>query len=402
MWQCVFFAFLLYGTFGIEWLPAGLGRAAPLVEVTFLGLAAMAAWTRRDLAVGLVTAAWPVVLLLVWLVLTAAWSPLPEVTVTRASRLVIHFLTAVCLIATVPSVTAGFRVFAYALGIAALINVLAVPLVPGVAITEIGVRGFMASKNNAGQVAMVAILLAATLALVEDERRWRVAALGLLVAGLALLAVSLSKTSIGAVAMVAVAGPLVFWAARRGSAALVALFSALLAVLMIAILVVALAGWSGAEVALLLIGDSTVSQRDGIWSVIWSIFLANWAGGFGFGAFWDVQGMVSWIDRPIFFGDEGGVINQGHSGYLDLAMQAGLPGLILGLLVVARTAVQAIDWIMRARDRRGAMIAAGLFGVVLAFIVNNVTESTLFRQSGHVLHGVFIVTMLLVARARAS
>jgi O-antigen ligase len=78
------------------------------------------------------------------------------------------------------------------------------------------------------------------------------------------------------------------------------------------------------------------------------------------------------------------VAEEGHNGYLDLAVTTGLIGLSGAILVLVRTVWQALQSLVRGiRNAAHAdtSIAAFHLGFLLVLAVHNVTESTYFTAN---------------------
>src|SRR5690606_30893758 len=160
----------------------------------------------------------------IWIVVAMAtlsifWSDYPGLTLRRS-------IVLVCLTVAAAGVAAGLRdlrkahgVFCYVLAGVIALNLAAIVLVPSMAMSDIGAKGWYSQKNVAGMVAMTAVLAHFTWL-----ARGRVSAgqfvLGLLMATLSVgfLLLTRSKTSIGLTVLALAIIGAVAVAARGGPA----------------------------------------------------------------------------------------------------------------------------------------------------------------------------------------
>jgi O-antigen ligase len=128
-------------------------------------------------------------------------------------------------------------------------------------------------------------------------------------------------------------------------------------------------------------GDPTLTQRTTIWSALLQNLRERPLLGVGWAAFWDVGEKFNPINAPenAFFRDAS-LINTAHNGYIDMMLQTGLIGLTLKLLVIARLMYVYARLVVRPGlalpDRRAFAV---LMACALAAVVNNMTESIIFR-----------------------
>lgn len=388
----VLLTMFLFNVFvGLGFIGGGeAGGVAGLIDKTMtfgmLGAALGVIATRPELAARIAARAWPVWLVIGLCVVSLAWSLHPGHSVKRVFNLVALTIVGLGIATAFDGVR---RLHATALAAFAAIiaaDFAAMIVMPGFAYTDIGVRGLHLSKNMAGLVAMVAATCGA--AWLVGAQRWLdiAAGLALLALALAFLVVTQSKTSLGlAMLIIAVGTP--FAAAWRASvAAGVAATVALGLAAAGATLAASVANWGWGEVLNLTVGDPTFSLRTDIWRFVANEIASRPLLGVGYGAFWDVgaaddplnraQG-GSWLSQV-----EGGVINQAHNGYLDLALQIGVPGAALAGLV-------AFGWICAALARvasdgarpaeRGALLFC--FLALTEFMLHNMMEASLFART---------------------
>ncbi len=316
--------------------------------------------------------------------LSAIWSDYPDLTVRRAA---LYLMLAVTGLAVAVSARDPRRLhsamFAMFVGVA-IVNLLATAIAPAIAISDLGVRGVYTQKNVAGAVAMAGVIVGVfwTAGARGSERR-----LGALGAALisAFLVVTKSKTSLTLAVLACGLGGLVAFVALGGRrAALVVIAGTLLASLTLFGLFAA-SGFDAGRALDILIGDSTFTGRDQLWAFASNhIALRPW-GGHGYGAYWDVglaNDPIAKLDPGAWLGDsEVGVINQAHNGYLDLALNIGVPATILAGLTVLAAMLRALARAHRPELDRRARAAHGAFAALsFAFLLHNLTEATLFLR----------------------
>jgi O-antigen ligase len=119
----------------------------------------------------------------------------------------------------------------------------------------------------------------------------------------------------------------------------------------------------------------------------------NWLGS-GYGSFWNI-GPLS----PIFTyaGNNGWItrIASGHNGYLDVAAQIGIPGLLLAVIVLILLPIYTLLTNDQIDRSRGALLIASL----IFCAGHNVTESTLLDRDMFV-QVYLMLTLALLQRAR--
>jgi exopolysaccharide production protein ExoQ len=124
-----------------------------------------------------------------------------------------------------------------------------------------------------------------------------------------------------------------------------------------------------------------LTGRTQIWQPMIISFLESPFSGSGYGAFWEA-GVGATKIGPL------AGVTQGHNGYLDLAVQIGLPGLLLALGALVLWPILLIIK-LRSRAYQLCSLAAA---VLVFFLINNGTESSVF--DGDQLLQVFWMVML--------
>jgi len=233
----------------------------------------------------------------------------------------------------------------------------------------------------------------------------RLACLGVAGGGLAMLALSQSKTSIAITAVLLAAIPCLVLLRRLGPGVtgLVAIGGAGLAVTAALLL----AGLPLDLLMRLLVPDLdlTFTGRNEIWELVAADIASRPWTGFGYGAYWDVPAEADPITRAppgSWLGQaEIGVINQAHNGYMDLWVQLGLPALLLAVGLVAWSAWRGLRLFLRRDLARGERWAAlTTFLLLLGFLIHNLSESTLFFRAQNFGNlAILLVFMMLASRS---
>lgn len=334
--------------------------------------------------------------------LSFLWSDFPDLTLRRTIVLACMTLTAAGVAVGIHDLRRATKIFClFAAGVI-LINLASIVLVPARAITEIGVQGIYAQKNEAGTVAMIAALAnAAWLFGWKHRPTEALGATAMLGLSMAFLVLSQSKTSLG----LALLGIVMFvgyiLVARGGPIVLLAALLAGLAACIGLVIVLTLNEFDIMAVIGLVLADTSLTGRDELWAFATRVAMERPWLGHGYAAFWDVGPGADPLlraDPGSWLGDiEAGIINQAHNGYLELWLQLGLPATILATLVFfalfARSLLHSFISNVECRP------AFALFAVMaLIFILHNITEASLFIR-GILLFSVMQPLIFLVARA---
>jgi O-antigen ligase len=329
----------------------------------------------------LIEAAAPLLAVYLWLSLTILWSDHPAITLRR---LIGDGLLLFMLLAVIPN-SAGARHLFWSLvaGLAAIIllNWMSIALFPALTESPAGTRGIYSDKNTAGSVALVACVSLGGACFTATDWRKRAILFVLWLLALAFLYKTESKTSQGVAILILTGFPIVYLMFTRSTANGVMIAVGSLVAVALAVMAVATFDLSREWVLTAIFGDPTLTQR----TVIWSALLQNLEQrpilGSGWAAFWDIGNELNPINAPAnSFVRDATVINTAHNGYIDIVLQAGVIGLLLKLLVIARLiyvyAGLVIDDEPALPDRRAF---ATLLACALAVAVNNMTESIIFR-----------------------
>jgi O-antigen ligase len=344
---------------------------------------------------------WLLLLILVWWTASFLWASHPDLVLRRSFAYVLMCLTLLVVAAAARSPRDLMAPLIVLFGTVTVLNVVAWQLIPAASWSEIGETGIFDNKNSAGTVAMLALIVLGGGVFAVNGRATRILLVLCVLLSAAFLVATRSKTSIGLAGLIAVAGPVLYLLVP--AAPVVRLTAWLAAVVGGLALVVGLAAADVGEsdVRMILFGDLTFTGRTEIWShIVLEIARRPWLG-YGFGSFWDTGALVNPIRSapPEAWFMEAQVINTAHNGYLDVWLQNGLVGLVMGVLAIVRCL-----WLLTVeaagtpqREDRVALIVALCIATCIA--LNNALESYLFR-TGDTLGFVFVFIWLHAEAAR--
>ncbi len=343
----------------------------------------------------LLVRAWPIWLVMAWVLASIGWADYPDLALRRGGRLLIVAMTGFGLALMMPHPARFMRLMLVVTGVVMAINILGTLALPGIAIGDSGIRGMHSHKNTAGQVALVAVLTWMVAASVLQDLRMKVLAMLMTALLAGFLVLTQSKTAIGVVAIVPLlllAGNLVMRAGRLAGWMLTALFAA--AGLGIWATFMAL-GWGFDDIGLFLFGDLTFTGRTSLWSFIATKIKDAPLLGVGYGSFWQTGLRFSVLE---FTNEWFANANQSHNGYLDLILQIGYIGFGLALITVVASLVQSLRLLGRegiSSYEQGAYLMA--LALLLSAVLMNFMETSYFRASGY-LATVFIFVYFAVVR----
>lgn len=357
-----------------------LDEARGIRQVGYLiliALAALGAWLDKRFT-RFAALPLPFILVLLWCGLSVLWSPALPASFTRL------FLTsAVVWIAFICVDRVGVRRSLFLmrgfLALVLLINYIFVLFYPNEGIHSFNViyayhqwRGAMSHKNIAGSVAAITILVF----VFHGARASRLPRYAVAFAAAVFLGFTQSRTSIIGTMIALAVGAITYRSGSRisdhfkdgrgGHTRWIGLILCILAGITLILLTL-----NGRLLLDITADPSLWSGRGEIWQSMLVSYFENPALGSGYGAFWaqpqDVAHAVN--DASRFSG-----VTQGHNGYLDLAIQVGLPGLLLALVAVVVWPVTTVIHVLQADISTSALVMA----IQVFFIANNASETSLF------------------------
>lgn len=369
-----------------------------MLALASLGILVIARNVRTALAVA--RRSWPLWLLLCWIALSVVWSDFPGLTLRRALATIFMGIACFAIAVGSDSLRRVVAVTAVVLTGVILANIAVFMIVPSFAITDLGVRGLYQQKNEAGLVAMLALIFVGGWIGGRDGLGSMILAVVLIPIIAGFLVLTQSKTSLVLSVLCAMLVPVLMISRRIGvgssalSASAVIVFVVLVALLVPALQIdiVAVVAASG--------GDITFTGRNELWSFVQAEIARRPLTGFGYGAFWDVGEYSdpllrsppgSWLSHVEF-----GTINQAHSGYLELLVQLGIPGFTIALLAVFHVLWLALRRYFAGGISRAERSATATFILILGVIlVHNTMESSLYVR-GASLGSVFQFVAFLI------
>lgn len=343
---------------------------------------------------------WPAGLMVAWSWLSFVWASHPDLVLRRGLAYTLVYLSLVILAANARSARDWLAALAAVFALITCLNVLAMVAFPAVSWSEIGETGIFDNKNTAGTMAMLAIIILGT-AIAMSRPAWlRMTLLGVILLAWFFLLATRSKTSIGVAALMTVGGPCLYLILGSRTPVRLAALAAGIAVLAFAAVAFFGAGYTDADLRLMLFGDLTFTGRTEIWEhIVLEIARRPWLG-HGFGSFWDTGRLVNPIlsAPPDAWYMNAQLINTAHNGYLDVLLQTGLIGFAISLLAILRCLWLLMTGAMTG-ERRERMALTGALCVAVCLVLNNFLESYLFR-TGDTLGYLFLFLMLHGETAR--
>jgi exopolysaccharide production protein ExoQ len=329
----------------------------------------------------------PVFFALSWYWLSLTWSQFPQISLVR---LILTTLITWMIFSTVHALRTDrtLTIVRYILALALFINYAAVFTIPHIGILQEETgnwQGLMTEKNQAGMLCGVTCLF--WILYVPEKLRLQGYAISLLSA--VFLIMTISKTAIIMTLMTLVVYRLLLFSHQRDFFAKIS-----------SDLSIRIGLWLGAAITCIvtyltffsdilpvLVQDPEfMSKRGAIWQPMVQMYLQHPLAGIGFGSLWG----ASTNDRQDFGGSWLYRVSQGHNGFLDIAVQAGAIGLILGLIATFVWPVVQTVRQMPLRPYR----AAFAFSIVFFCLGSNFTESGLFDRDR--LWYVFLILSLSV------
>jgi len=335
--------------------------------------------------------------LLLVMAFSAAWSAYPELTIRRGSHEIIEVTSLALLASCFSSTSTVLKIFFRAFLTVGCLDLVSSAIFPN-ALTPLGLAGLHGHKNIAGQFFFTAIpvYLLGTLYRQISGKRW----IGLLalIAGIGMLLLTQSKTSMGAATFGIASVLLVRGLSQRSFVGRIPWLMVCAVGLICAIAAVMI--WPLDELLETLIGDPTLTGRDGIWQYALGKLAENPIGGTGYGAIWQIgpqiQGDLK--EMGIFL-----VFNEAHNGYLEITAQLGIIGIVGLLVFLAATLFNALSYWIRVEKLGFHGVGALTIYLFAGLALSDITES-LYFQSGMGSFGtlIFLTAFVSAARCRES
>ncbi|MFY0612040.1 MAG: O-antigen ligase family protein [Hyphomicrobiaceae bacterium] len=390
----------MFAFVGTRLLSQSTGSVDPLNAPTALAMFFIALpiiWADRQRALRCARYNTLLLTVIAFSLLSVGWSDYPILTLKRAILLV-------CISTAAFAIAIGIRefrsfhttVFVFLLGLI-IANIVFTFTNPEVAIEgDLGVKGLHSQKNLAGMIAMIAVLV--SVSWLANEKSFFGKLAGIAAVGLAAVFLfwSESKTSIALCIVALLALSVMSLLSKLGSVFAMGLlgfmFIAVSGVLLFSV-------WIdfNIETALTIItGDASLTGRDELWYFILGKIEQRPLLGYGYGAFWDIgeaNDPLSKLEPGTWLGDiQAGIINHAHNGFLELALQVGMPAMVIATIAVIIRIASSMRVEKGAPGNFDHMMSHGLTGLMLIiYLIHNITESSLVMRNS----GLFMFVLLL-------
>jgi exopolysaccharide production protein ExoQ len=240
-------------------------------------------------------------------------------------------------------------------------------------------RGVVATKNTLGRVMGLGLLAAATSAFIDRGRTRR----ALLSAAPMVLALALTDSAGGALIAVMILVLMLIaslWAAPSGR-----VFLGGAAFLALGGIALVLPTTTADDVVALLGRDLTITGRTEIWQLSFDALAQRPFLGFGYGAFWHEDGAIeaARIAALLYW-----PVPNAHNGLLDVALDLGVVGAVVALVVVTVLLAAGVRDLRAGRRQAGVLRMA----IGLLVVVSNLVESS-FLQENAFLTVVFVAAL---------
>ncbi|MBO6757220.1 MAG: O-antigen ligase family protein [Roseibium sp.] len=340
-----------------------------LIPVLFVSLAFLSTivYPRRWQA--LLPVLVPLVAFLCFALVSATWSPAPA-----RSFMLATYQSVLCALLALSIAMSGdplkiFRNILWVFAVAMAINLLFVVMRPP---GSIGHQGIYPYKNTLGGAAACALIVA--LAHIGNRGTWiRFSAVAVSAIAVIVLVASESKTAIAlAVFAPAAAFGVLYLSPRLNANAMLVMAIAGGAIVSASVVAAQIWLFTPDDLLRWMFGDPTFTGRTNIWAFIYSHITEAPAFGHGYRGFWGIGELSPKLHSEIEFIRATG---SSHNGFLDIALDTGLVGLLLLTAFIVSTLWSAT----RASNGRGA---AFLFLSIALFVLGrNMMESVLLWSS---------------------
>lgn len=341
----------------------------------------------------LILAAAPILLMIIWVLLSVTWSDFPDVSVRRAGRLAVETTTVILFATSYRDQYRLLRVIYFSFGFILAADI-ALLSIPDLSFTLTGYAGVHASKQNSGLFCLLALPL--FLLAIIDRRifPFRVVSVFLLIGCLTILTISLSKSAqvLAPICLILISVIYLLGRASSLTTSIIILIFSIVAII-VAVIIVSVGIDDLLKIAF---GDPTLTGRDQIWQYMLSLFWQSPIVGHGYGAVWSV-GIVSVLQLPQM--SETFVLREGHNGYLDVMTESGIVG--LGLTVIVLTNMLYRLWMIIPYEncRRINFVAIYTF---LAIALEDMVQSNIFRSGNGFWIYFLLVTYASIFAARTG
>ncbi len=331
-------------------------------------------------------------LLLLYVALSAVWSPDPWVSVKRVVQIIGVTVLAAAVLVGGNGHNRLHRLVPPVLWVGMAMALAFTALFSKYAFSELGYRAFMATKNNFGQFAVLCALIPLVLlALEPTAKRWLW--LPLVALGFVGLVISRSATSAVALASVGVMYAVALLFRKLHWSWIAVLLVLAMAALTTAFAVGVAQGFPSSDRLLSALlsptgRDVSLSGRTYLWELMVQEAMRHPWFGTGYGGFWlGLEGQSGQIAYQVRWGYPG----QAHNGYLDLFNELGLVGCLIVFIFILQHSGNILK--LLRKDRTLGNFHLALFVLLL---VLNIAEATFLRTT-HLWWLVFVASVVEVS-----
>lgn len=358
---------------------------------TFVGLIVISVNQQRTVA--LLKQSAPLLILLALCAISISWAPVPEIALRRFVRLLFVVIVVVSIVVGMGSPRIVHRIGVLVSGVAMIINLIGVFIIPHLARDASGqFIGMYSHKNTAGMITMITIFLWLSAFRWSRSDLQRAFYLFGSCLWFAFLLGTQSKSAISltiAIPLIAIAFQYSVKNTRMGIPASLSLS----AVLCFGAYFALLGDYSFLDVIGLFFPDLTFTGRTIIWDFVLPEISRRPLLGIGFDSFWGIgaEGISARFGTGLVTH-----INQAHNGYLDILLTLGALGLTLTIVFVASGFVASIRVLKLdgAANRYPETVEFCVY-VLFAALINNITESSLLRAS-HAMNLFLMLSILIL------
>lgn len=317
-------------------------------------------------------------LLIVWMMVSIAWSPVPMVSIKRWITLFGEFIICLAALLHFRWSEEGLKAYRSILFLYLPLTILAVAFVPEAIQWEFPAwRGLAPTKNNLGQISLFSILALLAIISYNKGRAINVVHYGLLLMAITAYLGARSTTSflVGLfllfICALVYVGTLI---SNRQLASYYAFFVLLISFSLVYIVMV-----QTPEVIAGILGvfgkDLSFTGRVELWGTVYEMTKGKMIQGWGIGGFWITEGTHLYPIYSQFIW----LPNQSHQGYLDILNQTGIVGISLLMLMI-------VGYLRKAAQLKKRNVWIWFF---LGILIYNFQESLFFRPR-HIGHFMFM------------
>ena len=368
----------------------GAAEISPVNRYIWILLAAMSMpllWARRDQLVAVLKRLWLLVAVFVWFFLTTLWALDPAAAHRRFFLYIIAVIISLALVLGFNDSKKLHYAFVVTCGVMVMIDLLSWLILPRVSMTDVGLAAIHSHKNTLGAVMLFCGIVIGPYLMVEKPRGQQVFWSFMMVAVMALLVASQSKTSLSILLVTIFLCPFILFVLKLRGQTIHAIIATIIMMLFFGVL--GYLAWCTATGLdpLAPFQGITFTQRTDVWVFVFAEIFKHPLIGSGFGSFWDIDPLLQpSLNAGLWFGSPD-LANQAHNGYLDLLVTTGVIGLVGALALLFGWFARGFSELRRIlqsnnpadRWNIGAATTLGLFPLLI--FVHNWMESSYFTAN---------------------